>query len=95
MSDDPDAGDPRPPLFLERQSYRRRRLRDAARALPVLGMLLWLVPVIWPTGPGTGQGTGVTSSSALIYIFGVWALLAGAAALLSLRLRSEEGERRG
>ena len=32
------------PLFLERASFHRRRLGDAARVLPVLTMLLLLVP---------------------------------------------------
>ena len=30
----------RPSLFLERRTYRRRRLMDAARLLPLLGLLL-------------------------------------------------------
>ena len=35
------------PLFLERASFRRRRLGDAARVLPVLAAILVLVPVWW------------------------------------------------
>ena len=35
------------PLFLERASFRRRRLGDAARVLPVLAAILDLVPVWW------------------------------------------------
>ena len=82
------------PLFLERRSYRQRRLLDAARLLPVLGALLWLVPLLWPQAhvqPGlqTGEGavTGVTTSAAIIYIFGIWACLAAAALVLSLVIR--------
>ncbi|MGY9048509.1 hypothetical protein P775_08175 [Puniceibacterium antarcticum] len=74
---------PRSPLFLQRQSYRRRRLIDAARFLPVLGLLLWAVPLLWPTG----EQEPVHSSGALIYIFGIWALLVLAAFVLSLRLK--------
>lgn len=75
-----DGPRPRLPLFLERQSYRRRRLMDAARFLPVLGLLLWAVPLLWQRG-------SVASSGALIYIFGVWLALVLAALILSLRVR--------
>ena len=55
------------PLFVERQTYRRRRLVDAARALPVLGVMLWLVPLLWAE-PDTATG----ASTGLTYIFAVW-----------------------
>lgn len=57
----------RSPLFVERETYKRRRLRDAARALPALGGLLWMVPLLWPntTEP-------MPASNALIYLFAVW-----------------------
>ncbi len=55
------------PLFVERQTYRRRRLVDAARALPVLGLLLWLVPLLWAV-----PDTSTSASTGLIYIFAVW-----------------------
>lgn len=81
------------PLFLERRSYRQRRLMDAARLLPVLAALLWLVPLLWPQsggqsgGPaGAGGAASVTTSSAILYIFGVWTLLAVIAFVLSLTL---------
>lgn len=70
--------DQRIPLFVERQTYRRRRIVDAARALPLLGLLLWWVPLLWalPTQP-------VSASTALIYVFAVWfGLVAGAGALI-------------
>jgi hypothetical protein len=36
-------------LFLERRSYRRRRMMDAVRILPLLCTLLFLVvPLMWP-----------------------------------------------
>jgi|JI81BgreenRNA_FD_contig_31_6014456_length_988_multi_5_in_0_out_0_2 peptidoglycan/LPS O-acetylase OafA/YrhL len=68
---------PRGPLFVERQSYRRRRLMDAARILPVLGFVLVLLPVLWTQG-----GTMGTAGQAL-YLFGLWVALILAAALLS------------
>ena len=88
-----DAGDPDDPgrrpgpraLFLERHSYRRRRLTDMARLLPVFGSALFLVPLLWP-GAGDG-GDGVPTSLAILYIFGVWAGLIGLAALFGLGAR--------
>lgn len=72
-------------LFLERRSYRQRRLMDAARLLPVVGALLWLVPLLWPqSGADPAMGAGVSTSSAMLYIFGVWTFLALAALLVSL-----------
>ena len=35
------------PLFLERASFRRRRLGDVARILPVVAALAIFVPVWW------------------------------------------------
>ncbi len=77
------------PLFLERRSYRQRRLMDAARLLPVLAALLWLVPLLWPRSAAQAEAAGaatVTSSSAILYIFGVWTLLAVIAFVLSLTM---------
>lgn len=77
------------PLFLERRSYRQRRLMDAARLLPLLGALLWLVPLLWPQGGAEvaeQDVEAVSTSVAILYIFGVWILLALAAVFLSLTL---------
>ncbi|MFC6688022.1 hypothetical protein [Jhaorihella thermophila] len=60
-----------PPVFLERQSYRRRRLLDAARLLPIMGAALFAVPLLWPRASAVGDG--VPTSSAILYIFSVWA----------------------
>ncbi len=75
-------------LFLERETYRRRRLLDAARVLPVLGIALWLVPLLWPEAPEDG----VPMSVALVYVFGVWALLILCAFLFGLKVRTRHGE---
>ena len=76
-------------MFLERQSYRRRRVNDAARVLPFIGTLLWMIPLLWPE-----NGAAVRSSSAIIYLFGVWGLLVLGAGLLSWRLsvQAREGD---
>lgn len=71
-------------LFLEQRSYRRRRLHDAARILPVTVALLFLVPVYWADGGGSTRGTG-------IYLFVVWGLAVAAAAVLARVLRRSAG----
>ncbi|MEI4486827.1 hypothetical protein V8J36_11555 [Frigidibacter sp. MR17.14] len=71
----------RTPLFLARRAYRRRRLMDAARLLPLAALGLWMLPLLWG-GPGApGAGTRV------IYLFAVWAALILGAFALSHRLR--------
>ena len=55
------------PTFLARENYRRRRLGDAAKLVPVLGLVLMLVPILWSGSYGT--------SGAMIYVFVVWGAL--------------------
>jgi hypothetical protein len=76
---------PKPPLFLERESYRRRRLADAARVLPFVGTGLFLLPVVWEP-QATPEADTVPG---LLYLFGAWAALIVAALLLSRRLGAE------
>ncbi|MFD2173661.1 hypothetical protein [Rhodobacter lacus] len=67
------------PLFLARRSYRRHRLMDAARLLPILGLVLIFLPGLWhPHGAGRAE-----TASALIYLFGTWAVLIALAAALA------------
>jgi hypothetical protein len=83
-----ETGPPRrgkPPVFLERQPYRRRRVIDAARMLPFIGLLLWLIPLLWRE---EGE-VAVRSSSAILYLFGVWILLVAGAAVLSAKLAAQ------
>lgn len=78
----------RPPqkaVFLERTSYRQRRLRDAARVLPLLGVILWMVPLLWPA-----DVAATDMSAAVIYTFFVWVILIVLSAVISLRLRSDD-----
>ncbi|MEM6276600.1 MAG: hypothetical protein AAF714_06585 [Pseudomonadota bacterium] len=67
-----------PPVFLERKSYLRRRLTDAARTLPVIGGVLILLPLLWTKG-----AEGVTTVSAFIYVFCIWALMIALAAVIA------------
>jgi peptidoglycan/LPS O-acetylase OafA/YrhL len=73
---------PRAPLFLERDTYRRRRLMDGARVLPVLGFVLILLPVLWT------QGGQMGTAGEAVYLFGLWVLLILAAALMARPLRA-------
>lgn len=75
---------PAGPLFLARAVYRRRRLRDAARLLPLVGLLLMLLP-------GLGRETGGDARDA-IYLFVLWAGLIAAAAVLAPGLSRTEAE---
>ncbi len=77
---------PKRPLFLARAPYRRRRLRDAAWLLPVLGAFLLLLPLFW----ATDSRMSLTSGD-VIYFFSVWLVLIGLAALFAPGLRSGEG----
>ncbi|MCF3972749.1 hypothetical protein [Paracoccus salsus] len=59
---------PERPLFLERASFRRRRLGDAARILPVVAAIAALAPVWWiPRQLSFAAGAG--------WLFGLWAVL--------------------
>jgi hypothetical protein len=75
------------PVFLERRSYRRRRMMDALRLLPVLGLLLWLLPLFWPSSAyAPGAPEPVAMSTAVIYVFAVWIGLIAAAYSLWIAL---------
>ena len=67
------------PVFVERKSYRQRRMRDVVRILPVLGIVLWLLPLAW-------RGEVDMVGNTLIYIFGVWLVLIVFAAITSQRI---------
>lgn len=79
---------PQGPLFLARAVYRRRRLRDAARLLPVVGLLLVFLPAFGHTTSGGHADTA-------IYLFAVWAVLIGVAAALAPSLSQSEADTEG
>lgn len=81
----------RRPVFLERRGYRRRRMMDGARLLPVVGAFLWLMPLIWGLAPGREIGT----AGGGIYVFVVWAgLIGGAWAFTRALGRPDDPQRR-
>lgn len=69
----------RSPKFLARSSYRRRRIIDAARLLPFLGIFVFFLPILWHPAdtpePDTARGG--------FYLFGGWLALILAAYLLA------------
>lgn len=77
---------PKGPLFLARAPYRRRRLRDAARLLPVVGTFLLLLPLLW--APDARMSL---TSGDVIYFFLVWLVLIGLAAAFAPGLRGGDG----
>lgn len=73
---------PPEPVFLERQSYRRRRVGDAAKLLPFVGLVLFLLPVLWTREATTAGG--------IVFLFTVWAGLILVVAVLSRFLAGSE-----
>ena len=69
----------RGPLFLKRQTYRRRRLRDLSRLLPAIGGVFFLLPILWSPGSSAEPNTAGDG----IYLFLVWFGLIVVAALLA------------
>lgn len=61
-------------------------MMDAARLLPLVGVLLFLVPLLWAPDPASPAPT----SRGVIYIFAIWALLILVAAVLSRYLARSE-----
>lgn len=74
------------PVFLAKATYRQRRLRDAVRLLPILGCVLWLIPLLWPQGED-----GQRNAGALIYVFVVWLGLVVLGAVLVRMLQLSDG----
>lgn len=74
---------PRSPEFLERHTYRLRRLMDAARLLPVFGMILLLLPLMRHGGDGAPPRVAQEA----VYLFMVWIVLVLVAFVMSLGLR--------
>ncbi len=68
--------------FVERRSYRRRRMVDAARLLPVAGAALICLPLLW----GSANSDTAQTTHVMLYLFLVWAGLAALSALISVFL---------
>ena len=82
------------PLFLERPSYRRRRMADAAFLLPVFGGLLFCAPTLWSVPQEAAPGVEpVSTSGAIVYLFGAWFTLILGAVLFGRLVRGWAEER--
>ncbi|MEH6830896.1 MAG: hypothetical protein V7661_08635 [Sulfitobacter sp.] len=80
---------PKTRLFLERRSYRRRRMMDAVRILPLLCAVLFLaVPLMWPKGEA--PDASMLLSTAIWYLFTVWVLAIMASFGLWRRIRRSD-----
>ena len=79
--------EPAPLPFLERHGYLRRRLLEALRLLPFVGLLFLLLPLLWTTGSEDGAASTARGG---IYVFVVWAALIAAAAGFARRINRED-----
>lgn len=75
-------------VFLERRAYHKRRMRDLARAVPVFGVILWCIPLLWRQSVDVTEGS--SNSDAVVYIFAVWILLIILAAGISKAVKSDD-----
>jgi len=76
----------KPPAFVGKRGYRRRRVLDAIRLLPVLGVLAFLLPLLWQSG---------TTRAAMVYVFASWILLILLAWFFSRRVDDAGQDGRG
>ena len=63
---------------------------DIARLLPILGALLFAVPLMWPNPdpyPAPDTHAGMPTSVAIIYIFVVWAGLIAVSFVFGVAVR--------
>jgi len=64
------------PQFLDLKSYRRKRLVDTAKLLPVLGAVLVLFPLPFLfVGPSGAFDAGLGATALALYFFFVWLAL--------------------
>ena len=76
--------------FVARKTYRRRRLMDVARLLPIVGAVLFAIPLMWPSPdpyPSPDSMGGMPLSRAMIYVLSVWAMLILASFVFGLAVR--------
>ncbi|MCZ7675073.1 MAG: hypothetical protein M5U35_03055 [Roseovarius sp.] len=84
-------------LFVQRRTYRRRRLADGARLLPLVGAVLFMIPLLWQGAEPSGGETpalrdGERTARVMTYLFLVWLGLAVLSGVLSRYLRSDADE---
>lgn len=76
-------------LFVAHGTYRQRRMIDAAGLLPVLGALLFAMPLLWMgAGSGPEPAAPARTSHVMIYLFAVWAGLVILSAFITRGLKT-------
>ncbi|MGR3312177.1 MAG: hypothetical protein ACU0D2_02360 [Roseovarius indicus] len=83
------------PVFVQRRTYRRRRVADGARLLPVFGGILFLVPLLWHGGDTRAVGLaaapdGSRTAWVMTYLFVVWFGLAVLSGVLARFLVADD-----
>ena len=78
-------------LFLELRTYRQNRLQDAARLLPVLGLVLVFAPVFIRGEAAQVEVGGPDLADWLVYYFSVWLGLIVLTAFVSRALTRSKG----
>ncbi|MEM6481920.1 MAG: hypothetical protein AAF922_14960 [Pseudomonadota bacterium] len=83
------------PLFVGRRDYYLRRMADAARLLPILGVGLFMFPLFWIAPETVSSEIGgpddrsVRTVAVMVYLFVVWIVLAAVSGLISRKLGDE------
>ena len=72
--------------FLAREAYRRRRRLEGLRLLPVAGVLLFLLPILWTSV----EGQEASTSGGLFYVFICWLVLIVIAFVFSRYAHSDD-----
>lgn len=72
-------------LFLERRGYMQKRVIDGARLLPIIGLVLFMVPLIWPKAT---ESDVIETSTSTLYIFAVWFALIVVGGFLAQRINA-------
>lgn len=85
LPEDPLVRGPGSRLFLEWESYRRKRAMDAGNLVPVLGVILFFLPVLIASGRES-----LPVSGAMIYVFAAWCVLIALSVWLSRLLSQPE-----
>ena len=69
------------------KAARGQRVTDSVLILPFVGAILFLLPIMWPRASEGVAAEGTATSTALIYLFVVWAGLICFALGLALALK--------
>ncbi|MCY3984609.1 MAG: hypothetical protein OXD29_05265 [Roseovarius sp.] len=70
----------------DRRAYRRRRMADASRLMPLFGAALFGMPLLW-------GGETVPTTKVMVYVFAVWIALVVLSGLISRSLPDPSEER--